>query len=79
MEITILPAEKVKIPDAVRPGYGLYLITTIQVHEGVLLKDYESLISVPVPLPDQNDSWLGQHLHFHYRLGNEPRLEWRIQ
>jgi hypothetical protein len=75
----LLPAARIRIPDHAKPGVAPWLATTIQVFNDSRFSDYETQISLPVPLdPDGGRSVLGATLQFAYQLGEAPGFVFQI-
>nr|HQT25981.1 aspartyl/asparaginyl beta-hydroxylase domain-containing protein [Burkholderiales bacterium] len=72
-----LPAGSVKLPFPLESRYHPYLLTRITVYGDTCLQDYETSLTLPKPLRGQFNG--GEELHFHYRLGSNPELQYEIR
>lgn len=76
-KLSPLPAAGFEIPADLDARYGLLLSTTITVYHSLVLGEYESGLTHPVPLFDFSRAHRGDRLDFHYALGSRPGLEHR--
>lgn len=70
-----LEAVRLKVPSPDEAGRELFLTTTVEVAEGEVFADYESQVTIPLPMREEvrpGESW-----SFRYRLGAQPGPEWR--
>ncbi|MEJ2320948.1 MAG: hypothetical protein P8Z31_01035 [Gammaproteobacteria bacterium] len=68
-----LPAATVALPVAER-RYRPLLFTTIRTFGNHRLQDYDSGLTLPVPLENLVASNPGERIRFHYQTGEDPRL-----
>lgn len=69
-----LPAAVIKLPSSIDDVYDLNLLTTVKIYQDFLLKDYDCSLTLPKRLPIDGRSNADKKIHFHYQLGQQPRL-----
>ena len=72
-----IPAAALDMPAKLEQPYAPMLLTVIQVYGDHLLKDYDSGLTIPKPLPVAARP--GDRIQFSYELGATPRLEGTVQ
>ncbi len=73
-----LEAATIRLPDTVESGENLFLTTSVSVCDEVAFADYDAEITLPVGLAAEPD-WLGNDLHFSYRMTEPPGFEWALK
>lgn len=71
-----LPAATLRLPDMLEREPRL--LTRIRVYRDIVLGDYHSSLNLPLRLPGKPKLDGGTTLAFHYRLGAQPGLDFRI-
>jgi hypothetical protein len=69
-----LPASRIKIPSPLENRYRPKLFTTVTVYGTTILKDYDTSLTIPTPIPVDQPLQGGEVLQFEYRLGAAPWL-----
>jgi hypothetical protein len=69
-----LPAASIKMPDPLEDRYTPMFFTTIQVYGTHCLKDYDSGLTIPRPMPINKPLRGADVVRFYYRLGSHPAL-----
>lgn len=72
-----LPAGSIRFPDPLPSGCDPMLCTRLVVYGEHRLEDYDSGITMPLPLPIGRPFLGGERIDFHYRLGSRPGLRCR--
>ena len=73
-----LKAATIRLPETFASEATLFLTTTVSVYDQVNIADYDAEITMPVGLPVE-PNWLGQELHFSYRMTDSPGFEWVLK
>jgi hypothetical protein len=71
-----VPAAMVLDIPATATGFRLQLGTTIQVFGAIVLRDYDSAVTLPVPVPMPADA---RRIAFEYQLGVEPGWRQKLE
>ena len=72
-----LPAASIRLPDVLEQAPRL--LTRIRVHGDIVLGDHECSLNLPLALPGKPALAGGSVLDFHYRLGGQPGLAFRLR
>lgn len=72
-----LPAASIRLPDVLEQAPRL--LTRIRVHGDIVLGDHDCSLNLPLPLPGKPSLAGGSMLDFHYRLGGQPGLAFRLR
>lgn len=72
-----LPAASIRLPDVLEQAPRL--LTRIRVHGDIVLGDHECSLNLPLALPGKPVLAGGSVLDFHYRLGGQPGLAFRLR
>ena len=72
-----LPAASLRLPDVLEQAPRL--LTRIRVHGDIVLGDHECSLNLPLALPGKPALAGGSVLDFHYRLGGQPGLAFRLR
>ena len=72
-----LPAASIRLPDVLDGAPRL--LTRIRVHGDIVLGDYDCSLNLPLVLPGKPVLAGGSVLDFHYRLGTQPGLAFRLR
>lgn len=71
-----LPAASIRLPDILQQAPRL--LTRIRVHGDIVLGDHDCSLNLPLALPGKPALAGGSVLDFHYRLGSQPGLVFRV-
>ena len=74
-----LPAGQVRIPAPLEGRYVPNLLTRIAVYGKTRLQDYDCSLTLPRPISKKRCFSGGETLHFHYRLGAHPGLDFELR
>ncbi|PLY41488.1 hypothetical protein CSZ94_15800 [Janthinobacterium sp. ROICE36] len=72
-----LPAATIRLPDVLEQAPRL--LTRIRVYGDIVLGDHDCSLNLPLPLPGKPGLAGGSMLDFHYRLGGQPGLAFRLR
>lgn len=72
-----LPAASIRLPDVLEQAPRL--LTRIRVHGDIVLGDHDCSLNLPLALPGKPALAGGSVLDFHYRLGGQPGLAFRLR
>jgi hypothetical protein len=72
-----LPAASIRLPDMLEQAPRL--LTRIRVHGDIVLGDHDCSLNLPLALPGKPVLAGGSVLDFHYRLGGQPGLAFRLR
>jgi len=73
-----LPGATIEIPSPLDDRYRPMLLTTVNVHGDVILKDYDCSLTIPTPIRAAQTWRGGEQLQFEYHLSDDPRLVCRV-